>query len=296
MIRPRRLLLRLARSDRYTSRMARLLCVLALLPLVLLGPAKAAELTVEDGFRSTALRGELRFAIYLPASYGATGRRYPVIYFLHGLPASAYAYRTSGFLSQALEAAGREAIVVAPQGARPGDTDPEYLNWGPGRGWATAIASELPRYVDVHYRTIATRAGRALVGLSAGGYGAVNLALHHLESFSVVESWSGYFHPTDPSGTHALSLGSAAAATAASAHTLVPELRLAFERRPTFFAFYVGSGDARFRAENERLDAELRAAHVPHVFRIYPGAHEQSVWRRHASAWLSLALDHLAER
>ena len=53
--------------------------------------------------------------------------------------------------------------------------------------------------------------GRALVGLSAGGYGAVMLALHHLAAFSVVESWSGYFHPTDPAGQHALDLGSSRA-------------------------------------------------------------------------------------
>ena len=58
--------------------------------------------------------------------------------------------------------------------------------------------------MDTHYRTIASRRARALVGVSAGGYGAVLLALHHLETYSVVESWSGYFHPTDPDGTSPL--------------------------------------------------------------------------------------------
>ena len=87
-----------------------------------------------------------------------------------------------------------------PQGARGGDTDPEYLDQGPGRKWATAIAAELPRVIDARYRTIASRQGRALIGLSAGGYGAMHLALDHLATFSVVESWSGYFHPTDPTG------------------------------------------------------------------------------------------------
>jgi enterochelin esterase-like enzyme len=59
-------------------------------------------------------------------------------------------------------------------------------------------------------------------------------------------------------------------------------------------AFYVGTDDSRFRAENERLDRELGAAGVPHVFSVYPGAHEQSVWSAHAAAWLTLALRHLA--
>ena len=63
-------------------------------------------------------------------------------------------------------------------------------DWGPGRNWETAIAKEVPAYVDGRFRTIADRRGRALVGLSAGGYGAVLVALHHLSDFSAVESWS----------------------------------------------------------------------------------------------------------
>jgi hypothetical protein len=52
-------------------------------------------------------------------------------------------------------------------------------------------------------------------------------------------------------------------------------------------------GDTRFRAENLRLHRELFAAGVPHLFRLYPGAHAQTVWSAHAAAWLRLALDHL---
>jgi putative tributyrin esterase len=244
--------------------------------------------TREASLRSRALRGTLPFAVYLPPGYATSKRRYPVIYFLHGLPASPYAYRGIGFISSALEALDREAIVVAPRGARNGDSDPEYLDWGTGRNWETAIATELPHYADSHYRTIRGRWGRALVGLSAGGYGAVLLAIHHFDDFSVIESWSGYFRPTNPAGTAVIPH-----TPTQSAHTLVPHLRKDERMRPTFFAFYVGAEDKRFRAENELLDRELRAAGVPHVFRIYPGAHDQSVWSAHARAWLSLALDHL---
>ncbi len=183
---------------------------------------------------------------------------------------------------------------MAPQGARDGDGDGEYLNWGKGRNWETALSRDLPRYVDATYRTIANRRGRALVGLSAGGYGAMLVALHHLGDFAVIESWSGYFHPTDPSGTSALDLGSASANARASAHALVSTLCANIKRRPTFLAFYVGSGDARFLAENRQFDAELRAARVPHLFRVYPGGHASSVWASHAGEWLGLALAHLS--
>ena len=62
---------------------------------------------------------------------------------------------------------------------------------------------------------------------------------------------------------------------------------------PTFFGFYVGRGDARFRAENLALHRELVAAGIPHVFKLYAGAHGQRVWSTHARAWLGLALAHL---
>ena len=248
----------------------------------------------ERAFHSDALHGQLRFAVYLPPGYEAGGR-YPVIYYLHGLPATSESFLTFGFVPSTLERRGLRAIVVAPQGALDGDSDAEYLDWGPGRNWETAIAEELPAYVDTHYRAILGRAGRALIGVSAGGYGAFLLTLHHLPSFSVVESWSGYFHPTDPSGTKALQLGSPQADAQASAHALVSNLRQAVGRYPTLLAFYVGNGDTRFRAENVTLNRELTAAHVPHVFRLYAGGHSLTLWHREAAGWLALALSHLAD-
>jgi S-formylglutathione hydrolase FrmB len=258
------------------------------------GPSRSAGHVVERGFRSVAIDGKLRLAVYLPPGYETSRLRYPVVYFLHGLPAAATAFRGIDFLRRALDASGRAAMIVAPQGARNGDTDPEYLDWGPGRRWETAIAHEVPAYVDSHFRTIPDRRARAIVGLSAGGYGAVLVALHHLDRFSVVESWSGYFHPTNPQGTAPLDLGSSAKNARASAHTFVSSLRRAFARRPTFFAFYVGRGDDRFRDENELLNRELVSAGVPHVFHVYPGGHMLSVWTTHARAWLGLALSHLS--
>jgi enterochelin esterase-like enzyme len=161
------------------------------------------------------------------------------------------------------------------------------------RLWESAIGNELPAHVDARFRTIPNRSGRALIGLSAGGYGAALIGLHHLGRFSVVESWSGYFHPTDPSGTNALDLGSDSANKHSSAHSFVGSLRRLFTRHPTLFAFYVGRADRRFLSENRRLDRELSAARVPNVFHTYPGGHAQSLWKAHASGWLQLALNHL---
>lgn len=250
--------------------------------------------TVHLSFRSQAVRRQLHFFAYLPAGYPTGRLRYPVVYFLHGLPAGERAYEHIEWLRSALDSLPHPVILVAPQGSTHEDADPEYLDWGPGRNWETAIAQELPRFVDTRLRTIPNRKGRALVGLSAGGYGAVLLALHHLDDFAVIESWSGYFHPTNPAGTQVLDLGSPARNSPASAHAFVKALRSDQKRRPTFFAFYVGEGDVRFHAENVQLDHELDAAGVRHFFAVYPGAHESTVWSAHAKTWLRLAAQHLA--
>lgn len=262
--------------------------------VVLCPPASASSGGREDtSFVSTAIGGRLRFEVYLPPGYAAAATRYPVIYVLHGLPASTTAYTTLRFVEGAADAAGRQAIVVIPQAARAGESDPEYVNRGPGDDWETAIATELPHVVDARFRTIRSRAGRALVGISAGGYGAMHLALRHLDEFSVVESWSGYFHPTDPTGTQSLDLGSAARNLQADVHQLISKVRAKLRALPTYIAFYVGRSDWRFYAENETLNQEMSEAGIAHVFRAYPGGHDQQLWQRYAAPWLELALLHL---
>jgi S-formylglutathione hydrolase FrmB len=60
---------------------------------------------------------------------------------------------------QDASAAHRPAIVVAPQGARAADSDPERHDWGPGRDWETLVARELVDHVDDTFRTIPGRRG-----------------------------------------------------------------------------------------------------------------------------------------
>lgn len=274
--------------------LALVLC-LAVTAVPAAGAPRTTGTIVQFSFASKAVQRTLHLEVYLPAGYIGGTLHYPVVYFLHGLPAGPNAYQDVGWLRAPLDALSPGVILVAPQGSTAEDSDPEYLDWGPGANWETAVAQEVPAFVDAHLRTIPNRTGRALVGLSAGGYGAVILALHHLDDFSAVESWSGYFTPTNPAGTAPLNLGSSAKNARASAHAFVLQLRADEQRRPTFFAFYVGRGDTRFRAENELLDSELTQAGVPHLFAIYPGAHERSVWADHAEQWLQLAAIHLAQ-
>jgi enterochelin esterase-like enzyme len=246
---------------------------------------------------SAALNGTVHYVVYLPPSYGTTNRRYPVVYFLHGLPASETAYRSIGWIVNAVNQSGHEAIVIGAQGSRGNDVDSEWLNRGAGRNWEDATATELVAAVDSRYRTIRGRTGRAIIGVSAGGYGAMATGLHHSETFSVIQSWSGYFRPTDPTGMSILYLGSRQANDRANVFGLARQLRrtLGAYYWRTHIGFYVGADDQRFRPDNERLNRELTAYRAPHVaFGLYPGAHTWSVWNQHARPWIALAVSILA--
>lgn len=249
--------------------------------------------TLDINCHSPALGGTLPAAVYLPAAYNSGSRRYPVIYFLHGLPAGPILYKATGFVAGAAAASGHQAIVVAPQGARADGNDREYLDWGRGEDWPTAITRDLVACTDARFRTIARRGGRALVGLSAGGFGAFNIGLRSLTTFAAVESWSGYFAATDPSGLRVLELGSKQAdgkARVRHGRSLSSDLK----RHPTLVAFYVGRQDDRFLQANILLDRELREQHIPHWFAIYPGGHSQALWVKWAPLWLGRALAYLA--
>ena len=99
--------------------------------------------------------------VFLPAGYQGGTTRYPVVYFLHGLPAVSTTYAGNKWLAAELDAVGKPAILVEPQGARDSDADAEYLNWGPGRNWETYVSRDLVDYIDAHFRTIASRAAAA---------------------------------------------------------------------------------------------------------------------------------------
>lgn len=266
---------------------------LALVP----SAASALSGTIGYGsFHSTSLDGTIHYSVYLPPGYSGSATRYPVVYFIHGLPAHGSSYRSIGWVARALESSGHKAILVGAQGARAGDTDPEWHDWGSGRNWESSVAGELVPLIDGRYRTLARRSGRAIIGFSAGGYGATLIGFHHTDEFGVIQSWSGYFEPTNPAGTAVLDLGSRQANQWANMHSLVPRLRtlMGSNYARTYFSFYVGTHDRRFRADNARLEREIRAHRFPHWhYAVYSGSHSVPFWTSHSPMWIGLALEEL---
>lgn len=195
---------------------------------------------------------------------------------------------------------GAAYIAAGEQGDRPRAAGrlqrqqrPRKPQLGTTGNWASRDLGGSSRCTDKRLRTIANRRGRALAGRSAGGFGAFNIALGHLETFAAVESWSGYFAATDPTGLRTLDLGS----EEANQDARVPRddrLDTDLEVRPTFIGFYVGQQDSRFLTVNILLDRGFSAHHVAHRFEIQQGGHSGSLWRKWAPLWLGVAVEHLS--
>lgn len=144
-------------------------------------------------FQAAHLDGTaVKFSIILPGDYTGGDRRFPVLYLLHGY---------GGHYSDWCEkthivdyAKPYEEIIVMPEGEN-GWYVNNYTN--PKMQWENYIIEDLIPYVDAHYRTVASRDGRAIAGLSMGGYGAMFLGLKHHEMFSAVASLSGVVGSAD---------------------------------------------------------------------------------------------------
>jgi S-formylglutathione hydrolase FrmB len=176
--------------------MARWLTLSLMLPTLLLlsaprmeavraaSKSRLQEITLE----STALGVATKVNVLLPDGYAVGTTRYPVLYLLHGY-AGAYSdwtHRTD------LVAFTRHLplIVVMPEGGNGWYMDPVV----PGSNWETYHIRELIPYIDSHLRTIATRSGRAIAGLSMGGMGAFVYAARHPDLFVAAASFSGVLH------------------------------------------------------------------------------------------------------
>ncbi|HEX8845971.1 MAG TPA: alpha/beta hydrolase family protein [Pyrinomonadaceae bacterium] len=130
----------------------------------------------------------LPYRVLLPLDYATSSNHYPVLYLLHGLTGNENDWVTRTRLT---EYASRYHLIII----MPGVGDSWYANsaTNPNARYEDAIILDLIPYVDSHYRTVATREGRAIAGLSMGGLGAMKFALRYPQLFSFAGSFSGAF-------------------------------------------------------------------------------------------------------
>ena len=176
------------RPEKSTMRLLPLVIVLSLLSIA----ASAGELTYRQ-FPSPALRGVIPTIVYTPGSPPPkTG--WPVVYLLHGHDGNEHSWPDLGHIRATLDDLIERSeisplLVVMPGGGNGWYVDSEEFG-GPG-DFATAILDDLPKAIEAGYPVRKDRGGRAIAGLSMGGYGALRLALTRPDRFTAAASLSG---------------------------------------------------------------------------------------------------------
>lgn len=241
--------------------------------------------------KSEILGIEKPYAVYLPEGYDSSTESYPVLYLLHGATDTFMAWPVRGDMlritDETLAAGGvRKMIVVMPDASGKGEKnagpDMGYFNM---KGWPYEdfFFGEFIPHIDKSFRTIASKEGRAVAGLSMGGGGATVYAQHHPEIFQASYSTSGLL------GTY---------------HALVQNPRRYYEIQWLWSVEQTSPVEYLRHATPEQLEAlrtvrwmldcgdddrlvktnvdyfiEMKHANVPVEFRIRDGKHNWAFWQ-----------------
>jgi putative tributyrin esterase len=240
-------------------------------------------------FQSKIAGAILPYNVILPADYNtSTTTRYPVLYLLHGLTGHYSDWTTR---STVVDHARRyRMIIVTPEG-----NDSWYVD-----KYETYILDELIPDVQQRYRTIEARYGRAIAGLSMGGYGATKFGLKSPQTFAFAASLSGAFGVTSftekdvPQLWHAsLKLFGPLGSETRRVNDLfeiVKNLPAARIASLPFFYFDCGTEDAALIFTFNRDLAKLMVDRkIPHEFRQLPGDHSWAYWDQQIPHVLEIA-------
>jgi S-formylglutathione hydrolase FrmB len=269
--------------------------------------ARLLELTV----RTPALRAATRVRVLLPTGYDRSPRRrYPVLYLLHGAGDDYRGWTRSGQVERTT--AGKPLVVVMPDGGLGG----WYTDWhNDGKGgppeWETYHVEQLVRLVDHRFRTVAARRGRAIAGLSMGGFGAFSYAARHPDLYAAAASFSGgvdlnqrlYGAPAGEVAVEATEIRDGGHPGSAFGDFTTDNIRwrghnppdLAVNLRGLALGLYTGDGqpggplgggapdiiELGAHDMSAHVHARLRALGIPHVWDDYgPGSHTWPYWAR----------------
>jgi S-formylglutathione hydrolase FrmB len=271
------------------------------LSLVLVSGWAQAQSRIDcSALPSRILKRSVRYCVFLPSGYDASAAgvrgRYPVLYFLHGLGDNEQTLFNSGgwTLVDDLRAQHKLAdfLIVAPEGRRS-----FYVNSADGSvRYSDFFLEEFMPQIESKYRVRAGRSGRAVSGVSMGGYGALRVAFAHPELFTAVSAQSAALITESPE-----QLAAASETGVPVLSVLVPVFGKPIDRqhwnanspfvlarknavglRTLHIYFNCGqSDDYGFEKGAAALDDELRKEHIPHEYHPYPGDHSLQYFLTH---------------
>ena len=240
-------------------------------------------------FKSNLVGKVLPYSVVLPTSYAQKGketRYFPTLYLLHGLSG-----HYSNWLSKTklIEyAAEYQMIVVTPEGNDGWYTDSATV---PADKYESYIVQELIPEVESRYRAMKLRNGRAIAGLSMGGYGALKFGVKYPDKFIFAASMSGALDAAArtaanpgfawdylrPSIMQTFGDDNSETRAANDLHKLARSI--VSQRKGSLPLFYLDCGtEDGFLATNRELATIFLERKIPHEFRQLPGQHNWVYW------------------
>jgi putative tributyrin esterase len=286
------------------------LLLAAALPAWANPPLPAAALTVECHDVPSAILGHpVSACVVLPAGYASTApRRYPVLYYLHGLFENEHSWihRGGEEILENLLSEGKVGpfIVVLPNGGKT-----FYVNSYDGHErYEDFFIQELVPWADKNFRTLPDRRARGIAGDSMGGYGALHLAMRHADVFGSASAQSAALigklpDPLPADGRWAfygrILEGPFGEPLSQKYWEANSPLTLAEhpERFPNLKLYFDCGNDDRFgfEAGAERLDQILTSQGFPHEFHLREGGHGWSYLEQYMQYALMFQWKNFAE-
>lgn len=246
---------------------------------------------------SRVLKRAVRYCVYVPEGYDSgISQRYPLLYYLHGLGDNEQSLFNSGgwTLIDDLRHQHKigEFLIAAPQGWRS-----FYINSADGSfRYSDFFLHEFMPHIENKYRVVPGRAGRAITGISMGGYGALRFAFAYPQLFSAVSAQSPALITDAPQDLDAAMrsgspLGNLMAPVFGdpintrhwdSNDPFVLARKNATELHRMAIYFNCGQQDNYgFEKGAAKLNEELDREHLPHEYRSYPGDHSITYFVSH---------------
>ena len=241
---------------------------------------------------SKLLARSVRFCALLPPAYDSQpARRFPVLYWLHGLGQNEQSFVEAGGPAMIDDLRSRGAvgdfILIAPDGART-----FYLNSHDNKvRYEDFFIREFLPAMETRYRIDASRATRGISGVSMGGFGALHFGLKYPAMFGSASAHSAAVMEQPPASmaSGGVRMGFLEAVFG------MPLDRPFWDRQSLFtlakhaspsedWKIYFDCGsqdDFGFEDGNQALDRLLTKRGIRHEFHLYPGNHGWVYFARH---------------
>ena len=202
---------------------------------------------------SPSLKMNRRLAVYTPAGYEESNKRYPVFYLLHGMGGDEEAWLALGRASQILDnliAAGKAKpmIVVMTNGnvsqeAAPGESSLGYIvpTMQLPKTMDGSMEESFPdvvNFIDVTYRTVKRKSGRAIAGLSMGGFHSLHISKQYPDMFDYVGLFSAAIMPDKQVKSSVYD-------------NTENKLKIQFNKNPKLYWIAIGKTDFLYKANEE---------------------------------------------